>query len=1744
VLSVDGFDRLELVSEGRAFTVYRARRLADGAECALKCVAAADPDGALAAQLHREYTLGAAVDPEFLARALAVLETPQGPVLVREFRGLRTLAAIIADGPCDPMAACVLGAAVCRALAAVHRAGIVHRDVKPSNVLVDARGTHAWLTDLGIAARMVGGRCPADPERVEGTFAYMAPEQSGRTQRAVVPASDLYALGVVLYELLAGSVPFSATSALGWFQAHLALAPPDLRARRPDVPAPLAAVVHRLLAKDPDARYQSAAGVARDLDRCADAIARGDDLRGFVPGGDDRPERFHRPDVVIGRDGLLAQIADAYTRVEAGGFAVLRLRGEAGAGKSALVGALRGRVAAAMSLFVEGKHDTLQRNVPYAALLAALRRALRVALSDEPAAREAWRARVGDALRPNAAALGRMVPELAALLGPLPAAPPLGPAESEVRFQLALRGLVAALPAPERPATLFLDDLQWADEATLRAVAGIVARAPAGLLLVTAERDDEPDPGELRAALWRELGTSVTTLAVGALDREGVAALVARVFPADDAQVAALADVVRARTRGNPFAAVEFLGALADAGLARFDADARRWSVDASAAAASPLPDTAVALVARRMDGLDGDTRQTLGAAAAVGGPFDTALLAAVRARPAADIDAQLAAAAAEGLVRQVAAHDGLGWRFAHDRVEEAAFAALPSGRRAETHARIARCLAARWGEDLDAPRLFAVAHQYALGRDALDADDVAAPSLARRAGELAREAGAWRAALGHFELAAARLPGGGDLELQLSRAECAYLGTDFDALDGAAAAAHARAASPTDHARVDEVLVRALNHRGEHAQAVALALRALETLGHTFPAKPAPPHILAGLAITRARLGRRRPEDLDALPMLTDPAQAAALRLMVSASSSAFFVSPTLFPLLALRVVQVTLAHGASALAPFGYAAYGLLLAVHFGQLDRGYRFGELARRAAARDEASAALRGQVEFLFNYWIRHWQAPLALCAADMTAAAAIALERGGLEYWSYNLTGGAATDLLRGAPLDPLDLRVRRDAAALRELRQQKTLVFAVAMRAVLADLRGDAARDALLAETARGLDGYRASGDVNGVANLCMLDAFRLALTDRPSEALAAAEEAERHIEVLAGQVYLPALRFAHALALADALPTLPPLRRAAGHLKLRQLVGAFEGWARRSPESYGRRAALLAAELCRAEGRAKDASAGYDAAIARCDAEASEGDAALIYLRAARFHDAQGHAVIARSLAAEARVRCVRWGAVRLARDLTAHFDLADAPVRSVRPAAPTTSTLLGSVDFTSSLKAARAISEEIELDPLQRKLVAVVIENAGARRGALLSLRDGALTVVAEGAAGAEVTLGSVALDAHPALPRRVIRYVAQTGETVLLHDASRSAEFGGDPGLRGARSVLCVALARQGAVTGVVYLEHDDAAGAFTPERAEVVRVLAAQAAVSLENARLYADLAGALRRQISLTEANARFVPAEFLSALGRGGIDEVALGDSVQREMTVLFSDMRGFTRHVEGMSPVENISFINGYLSAMEPAILGRGGFVDSYIGDAIMALFAVPPAEAVAAGVEMHRRLRPINAARAAAGQRTIRIGVGLNTGELTLGTIGGPQRIKCGVIGDCVNLAARIESLTKRYGAGLIVGERTHALLPPEAFLTRELDRVRVVGRLAPVTLYEVLDADDDVLRDAKRDALSEWATAVQSWRAGDVAEAAVHFRRCRDAAPDDAAAALRLARCERALREGPTAPWSDVEDLLEK
>lgn len=316
-------------------------------------------------------------------------------------------------------------------------------------------------------------------------------------------------------------------------------------------------------------------------------------------------------------------------------------------------------------------------------------------------------------------------------------------------------------------------------------------------------------------------------------------------------------------------------------------------------------------------------------------------------------------------------------------------------------------------------------------------------------------------------------------------------------------------------------------------------------------------------------------------------------------------------------------------------------------------------------------------------------------------------------------------------------------------------------------------------------------------------------------------------------------------------------------------------------------------------------------------------------------------------------------------------------------------------------------------------------------------------------------------------------------------------------------------------------------------------------MSAQAALSIHNARLYDDLQRALLEQRRVAEAQARFVPREFLEGLSRRTIVDVTLGEHVRREMSILFSDIKGFTTLVEGMAPGDHIAFINEYLSFMEPALLAHGGFVDSYIGDAIMALFQGGADDAVRAAVAMRAGLERLNAARALRGAASVHMGVGVNTGVITMGTIGGPQHIKCGVIGDPVNLAARVESLTRRWGSFLLVSNHTRERLrDPEPYAFREVGRVIVVGRTVPVTLYESLAAETEAARDARLATLPRYSEGLAAFYERRFTEAAACFDDCVRAVPDDRPASFLRDRARRLERDGAPDEWTGVEALEKK
>jgi len=388
---------------------------------------------------------------------------------------------------------------------------------------------------------------------------------------------------------------------------------------------------------------------------------------------------------------------------------------------------------------------------------------------------------------------------------------------------------------------------------------------------------------------------------------------------------------------------------------------------------------------------------------------------------------------------------------------------------------------------------------------------------------------------------------------------------------------------------------------------------------------------------------------------------------------------------------------------------------------------------------------------------------------------------------------------------------------------------------------------------------------------------------------------------------------------------------------------------------------------------------------------------------------------------------------------------------------------------------------------------------------------------------------------------------VHLVLRTRRALLIDDALQDPTFHLDPYVARARprSVLCSPMLRHGELVGAILLENELVAGAFTPDRVEFLQVIAGQAAISIENAGLVQDLEQSLDAQVALTNAHARFVPHQFLASLGRRNIQDVRLGDHASKSLSVLFSDIRGFTPLIGSLTPRASIDFINAYIGRMEPAILANGGFVDSYIGDAIMALFDGPPDDAVAAGVSMLRALREFNTERSAAGQAPLSIGVGINTGALMLGTIGGPNRIKCGVIGDPVNLAARIEGLTKQLGVPLLIGDETvSGLTRPGAFLLRPVGRVVLVGRSEPVVVHEVFDADPHSLRDAKAANLDRYTRACAAFYAREWREARAGFEAVLAACPEDSAARGYLRRCDALLADPPGTDWTGVLQMERK
>jgi predicted ATPase/class 3 adenylate cyclase/GAF domain-containing protein len=1708
MIELTGFQITESLHSGTHFSVYRANRHDDGTPVIIKAADAPHAGPHANARLEREFALTHALDDAGVASAIALQRAGRRCFLILPDTGRISLASYLQGRSLPIRSFFVIARQLAETLGRIHALDIVHKDVKPTNILIDPQTLSVQLTDFGIAAARARETASHQaPENLEGTLQYIAPEQTGRMNRSIDGRADLYALGVTLYEMLTQRLPFEVEDEAELVHCHLTVLPQSPRDLDPGIPEHLSRFVMKLLAKDPEDRYQTGSGLAYDIAALADMIETDAGARDFSLASRDVSDRLRMPERLYGRDVELAELVKSVEGIALGRAQLILISGPSGVGKSSLVREVMRPVAGRHGYLISGKFDQLNRGQPYRAIGQAFEELVRKLLGESAERVEMWRRTLSEAMGPSAQVVLDVVPSLELLIGVMPKPAMLGAAEAQTRFNMVFRRLLRALAGPHQPLVIFLDDLQWADGASLGLIEVLMSDPDlVGLLMVGAYRDNEVHVGHPLLSSLAVLGRAQAPckhIVLTALERESVTPLIADTFRISLAEAAPLAALVTSKTQGNPFFVRQFLRTLVEKKLLAFNPEAACWVWNIARVEQEQISDNVVELVSGRIGQLSPPAQRLVQLASCIGNHFDLHTLALVSGGTASETAAALAEPLAQEIIAPIGeAYKYAPWsemsgecdivyRFAHDRLQQAAYAVTPAGDRQRLHDHIGRLVMERSTLEQREERLFEIVGHLNLASAVITSPErrVELAQLNLRAGQKARGSNAYEAALSHFTAGRELVEAGFDArlrhELSLGRIEAMYLCGQFEEAEHLAEELLAQTEFQLEKVEVLEQLVLAHTTRLQYRKAIETAVRALVLLGENMPGRPSQFQVLTELVRVKLALAGKQPDAMLALPRMKNPQKLAAMRILMLATAPAYFEDQNLLPLLALRMVRLSARYGNAAHSAYGYVMYGLVLCGVLNDMPRGLAFGRMALQAIDLFDARD-IRGRVLMVLGGFILHWNGRLTDTLPRFSEGANASLEAGDLEFHGYNRYAFASYAFMSGMPLDKVNDLLDEGYAAVLEHKHEKTQrVFRMARQAVR-ELRG---RSANVSDEEIPFDeaaevAYWRDRDRMALAYYYKYRILKQFMARNLEGCIASARVIDDNFNVVMGMAFSAYYKPYQSLALIGLFPRMSIGAGRAAMRTIRRNQRHLRSWSRNAPENYLHKWVLVNAELARLGGRELEAERAYQESIELASRHGALPDEALAHELAGEFELARGRVTAGLAHLTEARDAYRHWGSLAW----IDHLDRRHAEVigaKRDKRASTASMTAMdsnetrGLVDVAAITRAANAISGKTVVRDVAAEVIKTAVMNAGATRGLLL-LAEGNQLVVQEEAGG---TNRSDAAEASAFAgsgkgPERLVNYVARTRQSVVLDDATRDETYGEDPFIveRRPLSVLCMPLLDRGELVGLLYAENDLTRGAFTADRIQTLQLLASQAAISLENARLYQQIrshANALEFKVKertreledaygkLTEIFGKYVPRSVAQAIvaGRGSLRPT------QTLATIFYSDIEGFTSIVERMQPGRLIEMLNDYFAVLIEPIERNGGIVNQFLGDAMLVTFNIPIADpqhaekAVRTAVEIQRVVQ----GRKFAGVELV-TRIGINTGMVIAGNVGSGGRVHYAVYGDAVNLAARIEQLNKDYGTRVLVSGTTMELLNG-AYELASVGEVVVRGRTAPVKLFRL-------------------------------------------------------------------------------
>jgi predicted ATPase/class 3 adenylate cyclase len=1396
-------------------------------------------------------------------------------------------------------------------------------------------------------------------------------------------------------------------------------------------------------------------------------------------------------------------------------------------GKSTLLRAFGERAVAHGAVFAYGRFTDGARS-PYAAVgeaLGALVAAMRSVAAGE---REQWRDDLGRELTPSmSGVLAALVPHLGEVLDISTTTRIADAADGRHRLQRVVARLLR-VTARYRPVVLAIDDLQWADQDSLVLLSELSATSTRNALFVGAYRAGEFDLATIDRSVTRP------AIELGPLSATDVEALLSDVCGRAP-ELSSVAAEFHRRTGGNPLQVGQLLRRAQRDGAVTRRAVGARTAWDVRLLTAIEITEDGAEFFARAVGQLRTPDRVVLGALACIGQEFDLADAAAAVAQPAEHVAGAIWAAldlrlldAVDSRGRRLAQviDRAVRYRFSHDRVAEAARTGLTQETRREVHLRIGRRLVGR--DD----QLFDAARHLGLGGLALDDDDPDRVSFAEvqlRAAEAARRRASFPLALSYGRAGLALL---GERrwhdhpeltrELQFCAAQAAYQVSDGPLLEELLAEAERLLTQPADRARI--ALLRIKRQETEHhlQEAMEIGLKALDELGHPLPAQAGKPRAAAALVRLKLTMRRWSDERLLRLQRCEDPRIIQTQLILGQLRNISYHVRPALFPVIVAKEIELTLTRGMVPSSPVALTSYGMLLAVS-GDLVGCQRFGALGRRLTDRGEFRD-VRPQTEFLYLNFIRHWQRPIHENLPELQDAFLEALDGGDADRAGIIAVVLYNQSTWVGRPIPEIESLARSMTPDVLTRSVPNLICRSTHQYCLNLMGRGD---DPLLLAGESGYDEREVlpvARQENDVVTLSTSALIKLSLCfwcAEDSDGLSALQETARYLVGLTGTCNVPWYHMMNALIRIRVAPR----ERSTAHAVRRSLT-LHRRWARVAPANYASACALIEGVWARAQGDRRRAERHLDRAIALAATHQRPHIGALAQEEASALYAETDRSSVGRIMLRAAYETWLNLGmTVRSDRLERTHPWLLGRDL--LRPGS-------GTLDPVATHRLIQALADAATWQAFAEALLGTVADTTGVAR-VLLFTGDAPNLQIRARWEDAVVTLADAGLTGPDHDPR-LLDEAASTGRPVLASDNDPDADRASRE--RPGADTLVVPVLMRGETIGAVYAEHREPTRSFGLGQQDALVAMCAQAAAPLRNLEMEGRLARADEHRHSLMSAQSRFIPAELLRILDLDDISRVRQGHRVERRMTVLMSDIRGYTSLLERMSVAEASELTMGFLRAVELPIITSNGLLQDVRGDEILAVFDTAPDDAVLAGLAMLRALREHNRERVTRGSDELRVGIGVNTGAVGLGTVGGVNRIALTVFGDSVNLASRVESATKRYNTNLLISDQTYlSLIRRDRFDIRRMERVMVVNRTQPVTLYEVYDEDPEPLREAKRAAGAAFDEAFALFDARDAVAARAAFDRCRVLLPGDEVAPLHVAHCDAMIR-GDVAPGQPV------